>query len=292
MSEKNNEKKEKNKEIIYLDSVELFSSLAQIDHGLIESIQSGNQDSKEASNSTEKKGKIDAGFLKLVQGGIQLASTNTLSNLSSEQELVNITFNDYQLDRLLDKFGVGKLNNNSNQGDYTIKNGEFEIYDFSSLASLSTDSFGNFIDLFIKSVDDQNDTKANNQNDNEAKEFKTGLDIIMKYGQLMTDLLPETVLLRVGNSVSFLKINCLRMSKSQLQLLSGSKRKIHVLGVIENEILNEGRKLDSLLEEIGKNPSLMTKFVPDLIDSLLIQSKTAHKKDKLIKPVAVYFNFC
>lgn len=28
-----------NKEIIYLDIIELYSSLAQIDHGLIESIQ-------------------------------------------------------------------------------------------------------------------------------------------------------------------------------------------------------------------------------------------------------------
>lgn len=282
MSEKN---KEKNKEIIYLDSIELFSSLAQIDHGLIESIQSGKRDSKEASNSTEKKGKIDANLFKLVNGEIQLASTNTLSNLSSEQELVNITFNDYQLDRLLDKLGVGKLNNNSNQGDYTIKNGEFEIYDFSSLASFSTDSFGNFIRLLINLADDQSAEESDDQNAEAAKDIELGLDVL----KVMTDLLPETVLLKVDNSIAFLKMSCLRMSNSQLQLLSGSSRKIHVLGVIENEISNEDRELDSLLEEIGNNPSLITKFVPDFIDFLLIHSQIAQKKDKLIKPVAVYF---
>lgn len=276
---------QENKEIIYLDIIELYSSLAQIDHGLIESIQSGKKNSEKAGNSTKKSGDIETGFFKLLEGGIQLATTNSHSNLSSEQELVNITFNDYQLDRLLSKLGVGKLNNNSKQGEPTIENGEFEIYDFSSLASLSNDSFGSFINLIMEFADDQEDV----EDDKEAKDIKTGLDILKKYGQVMTDLLPETVLLRVGNSISFLKTSCLRMSNSQLQLLSGSKRKIHVLGVIENEISNEERKLESLFEKIGDNPSLITKFVPDFIDFLLIQSQIAQKNDKLIKPVAVYF---
>lgn len=288
MSNKN-EKVDVDKEIIYLDSIELYSSLAQIDHGLIESIQSGKQDSQEASNSTEKKGKIDANLFKLVNGEIQLASTNTLSNLSSEQELVNITFNDYQLDRLLDKLGVGKLNNNSKQGNYTIRNGKFEIYDFSSLANLSNDSLEGFINLLIDFADDQNAEESDDQKAEATENIKLGLDIIKKYGQLMTDLLPETVLLKVDHSIAFLKTTCLRMSNSQLQLLSGSNRKIHVLGVIENEISNEDRELSSLLEEIGNNPSLITKFVPDFIDFLLINSQIAQKNDKLIKPVAVYF---
>lgn len=269
-----------NKEIIYLDTIELYSSLAQIDHGLIESIQSGKKNSKEAGSSTKKSGETDAGLFKLIQGSLQLATTNTHSNLSSEQELVNITFNDYQLNRLLNKLGVGKLNNNSKQGDLTIKNGEFEIYDFSSLANLSNETFENFINLIMESADSNNE---------ESNDFKKGLDIIKKYGQVMTDLLPETVLLKVNNSISFLKTSCLRMSNSQLQLLSGSKRKIHVLGVIENEVSNEDRKLESLFEEIGDNPGLITKFVPDFNDFLLIQSQIAQKKDKLVKPVAVYF---
>ncbi|RMC46588.1 hypothetical protein [Lactobacillus sp. ESL0230] len=273
------------KEIIYLDTIELYSSLAQIDHGLIESIQSGKQKSESQENSTKGAGDIETSLFKLVEGGIQLELTNSQSNLSSEQELVNITFNDYQLDRLLNKLGVGKLNNNSKQGDPTIENGEFEIYDFSSLASLSNDSFGSFINLLMEFANDQKDV----EDDKEAKDIKTGLDILKKYGQVMTDLLPETVLLKVGNSISFLKTGCLRMSNSQLQLLSGSIRKIHVLGVIENEISNEKRELESLFEKIGDNPSLITKFVPDFIDFLLIQSQIAQKNDKLIKPVAVYF---
>lgn len=278
-------KSKESKEIIYLDTIELYSSLAQIDHGLIESIQSGKQKSESQENSTKGAGDIETSLFKLVEGGIQLELTNSQSNLSSEQELVNITFNDYQLDRLLNKLGVGKLNNNSKQGDPTIENGEFEIYDFSSLASLSNDSFGSFINLLMEFANDQKDE----EDDKEAKDIKTGLDILKKYGQVMTDLLPETVLLKVGNSISFLKTGCLRMSNSQLQLLSGSIRKIHVLGVIENEISNEKRELESLFEKIGDNPSLITKFVPDFIDFLLIQSQIAQKNDKLIKPVAVYF---
>lgn len=272
------------KEIIYLDTIELYSSLAQLDHGLIESIQSGNQKSNKQGDATETSGEIKGSIAGFITGDVQLSNSDSQEKVNSEQELVNITFKDYQLNRLLNKIGIGKLNNNATEGQLTLKNGSFQIFDFLSLANLSGNSFSDFMTSIMALEAEDNYISKEDVNS-----VKGGIETINKYGKVMNNLLPNTILLKVQQSISFLKADCLRMSNSQLQLLSGSKRRIHVLGIIENSIANENRQLDSLFDKIGENPSLVLKFVPDFIDYLLMETQIAHKNDKLIKPVAVYF---
>lgn len=277
MEENNN-----HKEIIYLDSTELSSALAQLDHGLMQSIQKSNGSSKK--DSTSKSRHTDGGFdigvnlgvKSTAKGKVTVGHNNLQENTDSQQELINITFSDYQLEQLIDDLqnnNMLKEINNSSEGDFVKINSTFDILDLEGLSNLNYKLYETFM-------------RSSGSTRNEAHSAAEGFKNIQSFGKVMSTVLPGLILIRTNDSISFLEKNNLRMSSGQTQVLAGSTRKINVLGIVESKALSGERSLDgndfAELSNIGR-------FVPAFSDMLLQTSGIIKKGDKIIKPIALYF---
>ena len=270
------------KEIIYLDNTELSSALAQLDHGLMQSIQKSNGSSKKdsASKSRHTDGGFDMGInlgLKsTAKGKITIGHNNLQEKTDSQQELINITFSDYQLEQLMDDLEANNMLKESNdvsEGDFVKINSTFDVLDLEGLSNLDYKLY----ESFMRSTGSTRD---------EAHEAANGFKNIQNFGKVMSTLLPDLILIRTNNSISFLEKDNLRLSSGQVQVLAGSTRKISVLGIVESEALSGERSLDGTdfadLSKIGR-------FVPAFSDVLLQTSGIIEKGDKIIKPIALYF---
>lgn len=270
------------KEIIYLDNTELSSALAQLDHGLMQSVQKSNASSKK--DSTSKSRHTDGGFdmgvnlgLKSsAKGNITVGHNNLQEKTDSQQELINITFSDYQLEQLMDDLQTNNMLNelgDASEGAFVKINSTFDVLDLEGLSNLDYKLYESFM-------------RSTGSPKNEAHEAANGFKNIQNFGKVMSTLLPDLILIRTNDSISFLEKDNLRMSSGQAQVLAGSTRKINVLGIVESEALSGERSLDGNdfadLSKIGR-------FVPAFSDMLLQTSGIIKKGDKVIKPIALYF---
>lgn len=263
------------KEIIYLDNIEITSAMAQLNHGLMQSIQRSSGTSKTNTYSTNRD--VSAGISIGATGDIQVGKTDSDTNASDNHELINIIFNDYQLEQLLKE--LNKSDNpvdlaSASEGDYVQIKSTFQIYDFAGMAKLNPKLFGNF----MRST---GETKASV--DESVKGFKN----IQYFGEVLSTIIPDITLIKTDGSLSYLEKNNLRMNSGQIQIFSGTQRSIRLLGIVESTALSNDRTIPDFSDE--KNLNKISNYMSAFSDIMLQSAGILNVGDKLIKPIAVYF---
>jgi len=261
------------KEIIYLDNVEMSSTLAQLDHGLMESIQRGNSSSNTDESSKSKNG--DLGASAVLKAELSASRSSSESRTESEQKFVNVVFNDYQLDMLIDDLIEKKMIasvEKAGAGEFVKINSDFDFFDFNILAGLNPQLYVIFMKLTHQSSESIKDTKI---------AFKN----IQTLGEIFSSIMPNTYLIKTDGSLSMLERNNFRMNQGQIQMLSGSNRKITIIGIVENTALTNDRGMDKFASgDLSKIGGIMPSFADTMLQSIGI----LNNGDKLIKPIAAY----
>jgi len=269
-----NEEEIEHKEIIYLDTVEMSSTLAQLDHGLMESIQRGNLSSSTNGKSSNKNGTM--GMNAGLKAELAANHSSSESRTDSEQKFVNIIFNDYQLDMLIKDLNSKKMLadvSESEEGDFVAIQSNFNFFDFNSLAVLDPNLYASFM-------------KTTNQSSKSVNETKYAFKKIQVFGKLFATLMPDTYLIRTKNSLSVLERKNFRMNQGQAQMLSGSSREVTVLGIVQSTALSESRSMDDFSNgDLSKIGGIMPSFTDTMLQSIGI----LNSGDRLIKPIAAYF---
>ena len=297
------------KEIIFLDIKLVNSLLAQLDQGLIlkqiseENSSEVNQDESSNQQTKSTSLKISAGV-----AGSDISSTITEQTKSAlvysrgNRELVETAIDDYSLDILLDKISQKiKTVQESSDGNFVRQIENLDIYDFSLLkkgfdlelfAPLLPDLFEQYnkVNKELKQLKKGNKSK----NENRIKELTTQLDDSM-FKQLetlyalsnyMESLLSDCTLMKLGNILSICDFKNIRIPKSSLSLLNGSKRKATIIGIVESEIEN---KIN--FEEVSEGPNkFLSHGVSMLINIATSSFGITNQGDKLVRPIAIYFD--
>ena len=245
------------KEIIFLDIKLVNSLLAQLDQGLIlkqiseENSSEVNQDESSNQQTRSTSLRISAGV-----AGSDVSSTITeqaksaLVYSTGNRELVETAIDDYSLDILLDKISENiKTVQESSDGNFVRQIENLDIYDFSLLKKgLDLKLFAPFLpDQFEEYNKISNELKLlkkhnKSKNENRIKELTTQLDGSMfkhlkdlyELSNYMESLLSDCTLMKSGNILSICDFNNIRIPKSSLSLLNGSKRKATIIGIVGN----------------------------------------------------------
>ncbi len=297
------------KEIIFLDIKLVNSLLAQLDQGLIlkqiseENSSEVNQDESSNQQTRSTSLRISAGV-----AGSDVSSTITeqaksaLVYSTGNRELVETAIDDYSLDILLDKISENiKTVQESSDGNFVRQIENLDIYDFSLLKKgLDLKLFAPFLpDQFEEYNKISNELKLlkkhnKSKNENRIKELTTQLDDSMfkhlkdlyELSNYMESLLSDCTLMKSGNILSICDFNNIRIPKSSLSLLNGSKRKATIIGIVESEIENEIN-----FEEVSEaSNKLLSHGVSMLINIATSSFGITNQGDKLVRPIAIYFD--
>lgn len=300
------------KEIIFLDIKLVNSILAQLDQGLIlkeiseENSSEVNQDESSNQQTKSTSFKMNAGV-----AGTDISSIITEQTKSAlvysrgNRELVETAIDDYSLDILLDKISENiKTVQKSSEGNFVKQIENLDIYDFSLLKKgLDLDLFAPLLpDEFEKYEKIKNELnrlkKGNNnnknKNENRIKELTAQLNNSMfkhledLYGlsNYMESLLSDCTLMKLGNVLSICDFKNIRIPKSSLSLLNGSKRNATIIGIVESEIENEIN-----FEEVSKaSNKFLSHGVSMLINIATSSFGITNQGDKLVRPIAIYFD--
>lgn len=297
------------KEIIFLDIKLVNSLLAQLDQGLIlkqiseENSSEVNQDESSNQQTRSTSLRISAGV-----AGSDVSSTITeqaksaLVYSTGNRELVETAIDDYSLDILLDKISENiKTVQESSDGNFVRQIENLDIYDFSLLKKgLDLKLFAPFLpDQFEEYNKISNELKLlkkhnKSKNENRIKELTTQLDDSMfkhlkdlyELSNYMESLLSDCTLMKSGNILSICDFNNIRIPKSSLSLLNGSKRKATIIGIVESEIENEIN-----FEEVSEaSNKFLSHGVSMLINIATSSFGITNQGDKLVRPIAIYFD--
>lgn len=279
---KNNIKGKKIKEYIYLDNVEINSLLAQFEDGIPQVIQSikqnGLSNSEMLSKGNTEKGKLS---IPTVASGeythsSQSQTGETYSSMS--QEAISTVYNDYAVDIVtneLEKNGLLKLTVKPEEGSYIQVASNFELV---YPASMGSNIDGSAFKEMMKWSD--------NQNDADLTDFDNTFKLLGAFSKILNDIFPNSIILKINHALVIANSDNLRMTNAQLRMLSFSKRKITILGKIESEI----DEVD--LDEVFKSfePQMIPEFFSRMGLLAISTVSDISKNDRLIKPLAIYFN--
>lgn len=263
------------KEIIYLDNIEISSTMEQLDHGLMKSVQRSNGESRANSSSTNRD--VNAGITLGATGGIRAGESDSNTNTSNENESIDIIFNDYQLERLLKtlkKTNSLKDLSSASEGDYVQIESKFQIYDFAGMAGLDPKLFGNFM-------------RATGEEKASVNESIKGFKNIQYFGEVLSSIIPDITLIKTEGTLSYLEKNNLRINDGQIQLFSGTQRPIKLLGIIEGTALSTDRAIPDF--SVEGNLNKLSNYMSAFSDIMLQSAGILNIGDKLIKPFAAYF---
>lgn len=288
------------KDYIYLDENLLNSHLAQFEKGLLtkETFEHGT----ESTDSLNGSSKTTAGLNGLFGLGAKLQSEIIEGDSSVESDftknMVENVLNDYAVDLLIqdcDENGVLCDFPSASEGDFISYSSEFQIYDFEYLKSI--------IDLnCLKPILDA-DKPPQKPGSQASKEARTAyqievsqhkakaqsaienLKILYSFSSFADRLFADSVLVKVQGGLAICKRDRLRLNKAQISFENESSRKIKVFGVIstvKKETHPKGEVKSFRSNELDQVSSL-------LFDITLSNFDMLHNNDKIIKPIAIYF---
>lgn len=273
------------KEYIYVDNIEINSLLAQFEDGIPQVIQSIRQSQKANTEGNSKaksngvKGGLNAGGVATVDHG--QTNTEQFSETIQEmnQEAITTVYNDYAIDILtkeLDDAEVLKVTSKQRDGAFVQLTSTFEIMDADTM-----DRMWNSSDL-IEMMSGSSDGSI---------EWDAGIKAFSQVSNILNNSLPETIFIKLPSAVILAENKNFRMSNAQLQSLQFTDRKITVLGKIESKASEEALDIAAFGEMIGSSEDLSQfgKVAPYVNIFLLNQFVGLKKDDRLIKPIAIYF---
>lgn len=273
------------KEYIYVDNIEINSLLAQFEDGIPQVIQSIRQSQKANTEGNSKaksngvKGGLNAGGVATVDHG--QTNTEQFSETIQEmnQEAITTVYNDYAIDILtkeLDDAEVLKVTSKQRDGAFVQLTSTFEIMDADTMDRMWNSS--DLIEMMSSSSDG-------------SIEWDAGIKAFSQVSNILNNSLPETIFIKLPSAVILAENKNFRMSNAQLQSLQFTDRKITVLGKIESKASEEALDIAAFGEMIGSSEDLSQfgKVAPYVNIFLLNQFVGLKKDDRLIKPIAIYF---
>lgn len=288
MSKKVRPKKVKLKEYIYLDVIEMNSILAQFEDGIPQLIRSVKQSttSYTDTNSQTKSLTENGGINALAKAEIKHASYNTDSgselNGQMSQQAVDTVYSDYAVDLIedrLDNASLLKTTSKQPEGSFVKLETSFSIFDFKSLYNL----FENPSIYPLMAMASGYTT-----------EWDENAKTMAQSAAVLNSIFPETIFFKQRNSLAFAESDNLRMSLTQLQMLSNSSRKITLLGKIESVIQKkdlEEKPFSETNDDVDDTDNFeeIRSIIPSMALYFLNTFTGLKKDDRLIKPIAIYF---
>ena len=288
------------KDYIYLDEDLLNSHLAQFEKGLL--IKETSEHGLENSDSTNGEITANAGMNGIFGIGLQLQNKVSEGDSSTESEftknIVENVLNDYAVDLLMQDCadnGVLHSFNSASEGDFISYESIFQIYDFEYLKSI--------IDFeCLKPILDA-DTPPQNPGPQASKgekaKYKLALDAhraknrnaeatlktLYNFSSFADRLLADSILVKVNGGLAICKRNKLRLNKAQVSFENESSRKIKIFGVIST-VKKETHPSGNF---VPFNPNQLDQVSSILFDITLSNFNMLHDNDKIIKPIAIYF---
>lgn len=265
------------KEIIYLDSIELNSILAQLDQGVIDSKQTNSSSGSDKVKGTKQAASAGVNFGAKI--GIDSELTATESQNEAVSESINIYFKDYQLNRLLQKAETNSLFSETTEEGKLIKiTGTFDIFTPELLKNIDVDTLIDVMRFTNKEMT-RDDLRENKKN------FKN----IVSFGSMMENFLPDSTVIKINNSVSLLENSNLRSKIGQLTTFFGTSRKITMVGIVDSIVNNGQREMDALGAKLEESIKTIGYFNVAFQDTMLEAMNLTEKGDMVVKPIALYF---
>lgn len=284
---------EKNyKEIIYLNNVELNSTLSQLNQGLVESLIRTNSNSKTTEDKTNRNSQVNAGLKFFgINVGNSKGSTEQLSNLFGEEK--NIVLNDFKLNSLLDELKerkkLKKLSK-SEEGSFVLSKNQFNLSDFNFSKSIFGGPNRSTLNPILK-----NFMKDINAWDKEAQQ---GLKFLNHYVQYADSLSKGNIILSMPGLASFVERSNFRINSAELQTLEYTKRPINIFGIVEAIMSKDADQVNDDIqntfsdENTNQQQSISSvgEMVPKLTELTFLTTGLIKKDDRFIRPIALFFD--
>lgn len=290
----------KTKDYIYLDEDLLNSHLAQFEKGLLtaEKIEHGTESQDSTGGSTS----ATLGINGILGIGAKLQNEITENDSSVESEftknIVENVLSDYAVDLLIEDCNTNKLLHNlqtSCEGDFVLFSSQFQIYDFEYLKDITNHEVIKPIleedappskpgphASSAERTEYQKQLALYNKNANSAE---NGYKLINNFSAYADALFNDSILVTLNGGLAICKRKNIRLSKPQISFENESSRKIKVFGVVsttKKETHPNGITGMFNPNELDRVPSMM-------FDIILSNFGMLHADDKIIKPIAIYF---
>lgn len=296
------------KEIVYLDTQMVNSVLAQLDQGLLlknavdtASTQTNSEEGGGVT-TTEGNGGINFG----ISGAVKVSKSDidkfNIVYSTTNRELIETAMDDYSLDLLLEKLQDNFAESiDVKEGSYIKITDTTHFYDFKQLSkSLNKEYLKIFLDEVFEQYEQLNReikaiskaSKAKNQN--RLQEIEENLknspvkimENLQGVSEYMTTLLDDSVLIRIGETLSLCDAKNIRPTNALFGFMNLSKRKATIIGTV---VAQEDGK--NILEDIEKIDSAnVIKYVSgNLMQLVLTSFGVARVGDYYVRPMAIYF---
>lgn len=275
------------KEYIYLDNLEVNSILAQFEDGIpkvIEEIKQSTETNTEGTSgkmSTGAKGGFNLGAKGEMSLSSELGTNNSDTNSEMYQEAISTVYHDYAVNIMtkeLDKAKLLKTTTKQEEGTFVQLTSTFNIIDPISISSRLDDNAVSF----MLSQDEDSDKDSIN-------DARNGFNVIMQFGELLNKFFPDSMLVSTKNALTIAEKNNFRMNESQIKSLVLANRKITVLGKIESIVHEDDLDINQITNKMAKYPAMFTTLMPRFSFFTLSMLDLIKKEDRLIKPIAIYF---
>lgn len=306
------------KEIIYLDTNQMNSMLAQLDEGIINSFsmeQSNQEAETEGQQSTRGKsagiqGGASVGTGLFPGGGLNLkaslgnngneSTSESRTILEGQKDVLNKAFHDHSLEVLTSKLIENQLLSDERdlvEGKLYLGESSYRFYDFDLLKNAIDHEFMKKITIGqsgVKYKEVERLLTKNNPNARERellKKYKPQLETIKIFEQLnmvsefAATLLDGLTILKAGNYIGLLKKEYLRESTEALSFRTTKNRKIkflvRVIGV--KKVVITDFNMPILQEnDLDAIPNMM-------LDIILGSFSIIKENDLIVAPIAIYY---
>lgn len=283
----------KYKEIIFLNKDELYSALAQLNKGYIDSMinKSSNSNGNTTSDTSSNSSGINGGIPTVIKGEIKGTDTHTTSTEDNETfgKDLNVVLNDYNLNNLINILKQKQLIKNiinSNEGDFVLTTSQFSLIDFKFSSEVLSAEHGNGINSSLKNMM----SATGGWNKELEKNFKL-IAHFMGFGNLMTQ---GNILIHMNGATILASNSHFRMNNGELQSIAYSSRPLSVLGIVEAK--TKDVSVESIVSNtLGSNEkdiqdiSKFGNIVPALSEMTFLSSGLLKSGDRFVKPIALYF---
>lgn len=276
------------KEIIYLNKTELNSALSQINRGMLESLVETSNNSKGTTKEAGKSSKLSGGLSSFFNGGIEASDKDAeqLNTLFGEEK--NIILNDFKLNALIEDIKPKSLDN-TQEGDFFIDKGKFNISDFAFteavLAGPNSSTLNPRFKNFMKDIDAWD------------KGTESGFKLLNHYIQYVNSLTLGNLILSMDGIMGFVDKDNFRINSGELQALAYTHRPITVLGIVEAVIEDTdtevGKEVENMFDDKSVNQNIFDNFgkiIPKLTELTFLATNVIKKGDKFIRPIALFFD--
>ncbi|HCS85336.1 DUF6414 family protein [Lactococcus garvieae] len=287
------------KDYIYVDTDLATSYFAQINQGMIEKVLSNNTTKDESTRhdgteSTKEGGASAAG---IVSGKYTKKDLEKFSQafMKSSSETVENVLHDHLIDVLIDNINP-KEGNEFEEGDFILSKGNIKTFDFKSVKNgVSESVFKSIFDIAPETIEVKEQIAVLKKKKQKTREEiihlknlekQTDLSMIKNLGgffQVLDDLFPNTILIKVGDTISLCNNDNFRFLPATLSPVNTSTREVTVLGKVVSIVQPEDRNMPSEPLELMSKANIV---MPEIILNTLGIKKDG---DYNVRPIAIYF---